>query len=246
MASRPRVADIVAAAGLSNDAFYRHFPSKDALVAALLEDGAERLAQYTAHQMSKETSPEDQVRRWVEAVLSPRPAGAVTSSRPAAPSGTAARGTGTPPRRRTRGGPCPERSAPAPTRDRRRPSPAAACAPPSGAPSSRRSTASPGPHARRRAGQPPHRPARRHSARTLPVLRPRRPAPGCGPGPGPLPRRPSPPTPPARPLVKLRVADRLSAAAHDDGQAVRRALRVRSRHHRQLSHAINDSDSLRK
>ncbi len=32
MASRPRVADIVAAAGLSNDAFYRHFPSKDALL----------------------------------------------------------------------------------------------------------------------------------------------------------------------------------------------------------------------
>ena len=32
--ARARVADIVAAAGLSNDAFYRHFPSKDALVAA--------------------------------------------------------------------------------------------------------------------------------------------------------------------------------------------------------------------
>ena len=70
MASRPRVADIVAAAGLSNDAFYRHFPSKDALVAALLEDGAERLARYTARQMSKEPSPEGQVRRWVESVLS--------------------------------------------------------------------------------------------------------------------------------------------------------------------------------
>lgn len=68
--SRPRVADIVAAAGLSNDAFYRHFPSKDALVAALLEDGAERLARYVAHQMSKESSPEGQVRRWVEGVLS--------------------------------------------------------------------------------------------------------------------------------------------------------------------------------
>src|SRR6266704_2895492 len=51
--SRARVADIVAAAGLSNDAFYRHFPSKDALVAALLEDGAERLASYVAHQMDK-------------------------------------------------------------------------------------------------------------------------------------------------------------------------------------------------
>ena len=69
-ASRPRVADIVAAAGLSNDAFYRHFPSKDALVAALLEDGAQRLARYVARQMSKEPSPEGQIRRWVEGVLS--------------------------------------------------------------------------------------------------------------------------------------------------------------------------------
>jgi AcrR family transcriptional regulator len=68
--SRPRVADIVAAAGLSNDAFYRHFPSKDALVAAILEDGTERLRSYLAHQMAKEASPEARVRRWVEGVLS--------------------------------------------------------------------------------------------------------------------------------------------------------------------------------
>jgi AcrR family transcriptional regulator len=68
--SRPRVADIVAEAGLSNDAFYRHFPSKDALVAALIEDGTERLASYIAHQMSKETTPAGQVGRWVEGVLS--------------------------------------------------------------------------------------------------------------------------------------------------------------------------------
>ena len=67
--SRPRVADIVAAAGLSNDAFYRHFPSKDALVAALLEDGAQRLRSYLEHQMAKESTPEGQVRRWVEGVL---------------------------------------------------------------------------------------------------------------------------------------------------------------------------------
>ncbi len=69
-ASRPRVSDIVAAAGLSNDAFYRHFPSKDALVAALLEDGTERLAGYLAHQMAKEATPAGKVRRWVEGVLS--------------------------------------------------------------------------------------------------------------------------------------------------------------------------------
>ena len=67
--SRPRVADIVEAAGLSNDAFYRHFPSKDALVAAILDDGAERLRGYLEHQMAKGRSPEARVRRWVEGVL---------------------------------------------------------------------------------------------------------------------------------------------------------------------------------
>ena len=67
--SRPRVADIVAAAGLSNDAFYRHFRSKDDLVNALLEDGAERLRGYLSHQMAKARTPDAQVRRWVEGVL---------------------------------------------------------------------------------------------------------------------------------------------------------------------------------
>ena len=66
---RARVADIVAAAGVSNDAFYRYFPSKDALFAAILEDGTERLQSYLAHQMAKEATPEGQVRRWVEGVL---------------------------------------------------------------------------------------------------------------------------------------------------------------------------------
>jgi AcrR family transcriptional regulator len=68
-ASSPRVADIVTEAGLSNDAFYRHFASKQALVAAILEDGTARLASYVEHQMAKAATPEEQVRRWVEAVL---------------------------------------------------------------------------------------------------------------------------------------------------------------------------------
>jgi AcrR family transcriptional regulator len=67
---KPRVADIVAAAGVSNDAFYRHFPSKDALVTALLEDGTNRLTSYLAHQMAKEDTPQGQLRRWVNGVLS--------------------------------------------------------------------------------------------------------------------------------------------------------------------------------
>lgn len=67
--ARPRVADIVAAAGLSNDAFYRHFPSKDALVVALLEDGAHRLHEYVAHRTAEVAGPEERVREWVSAVL---------------------------------------------------------------------------------------------------------------------------------------------------------------------------------
>ncbi len=68
--SRPRVSDVVSAAGLSNEAFYRHFPSKDALVAAVLQDGAERLVAYLTHQMEKEQSAEGRIRRWVVGVLS--------------------------------------------------------------------------------------------------------------------------------------------------------------------------------
>lgn len=68
--ARARVADIVAEAGLSNEAFYRHFRSKDALVAALIEDGASRLASYVAHQMAKEHTAEGKVRRWVGAIMS--------------------------------------------------------------------------------------------------------------------------------------------------------------------------------
>jgi AcrR family transcriptional regulator len=68
--SRARVADIVGEAGLSNDAFYRHFPSKDALVGAILEDGNERLGAYVTHQMTKATTPEGRIRRWVEGVMS--------------------------------------------------------------------------------------------------------------------------------------------------------------------------------
>jgi len=67
--SSPRVADVVAEAGLSNDAFYRHFPSKQALFAAILEDGTSRLASYLSHQMDKDRTPEGKVRRWVEGVL---------------------------------------------------------------------------------------------------------------------------------------------------------------------------------
>ena len=68
-ASSPRVVDIVAAAGLSNDAFYRHFASKESLVATILADGTVRLTSYLRHRMDKASAPEDRVRQWVEGVM---------------------------------------------------------------------------------------------------------------------------------------------------------------------------------
>jgi AcrR family transcriptional regulator len=77
----PRVADIVGAAGLSNDAFYRHFKSKDDLVTAILEDGAARLCGYLSHQMAKERTPEGQVRQWVKGVLAQADAHSAAATR---------------------------------------------------------------------------------------------------------------------------------------------------------------------
>lgn len=65
----PKVSEIVAQAGLSNQAFYRHFRSKDELLLAILDDGLRQLVDYLEHQMAKETSGLGQVRRWVEGIL---------------------------------------------------------------------------------------------------------------------------------------------------------------------------------
>lgn len=65
----PRVADIVRASGLSNQAFYRHFDGKDALLLALLADGRERLAATIARRMDRADSAAGRVRAWVGAVM---------------------------------------------------------------------------------------------------------------------------------------------------------------------------------
>jgi AcrR family transcriptional regulator len=65
----PRVADIVAEAGLSNDAFYRYFAGKDDLVAAIVDDGARRLVAHVEHQIAKSHDPREQLRLAVETVM---------------------------------------------------------------------------------------------------------------------------------------------------------------------------------
>jgi AcrR family transcriptional regulator len=79
----PRVSEIVAEAGLSNQAFYRHFASKDELLLAVLDDGLQQLVDYLAHVMAKATTPVDRVRRWVQGILAQAAdAQAASSTRP--------------------------------------------------------------------------------------------------------------------------------------------------------------------
>lgn len=66
----PRVAEIVERAGLSNQAFYRHFAGKDELIAAVVEAGVHRLEGYLRHQLDKVDDPERKVRAWIAGVAS--------------------------------------------------------------------------------------------------------------------------------------------------------------------------------
>ncbi len=65
----PRVSEIVREAGLSNQAFYRHFRSKHELLLAVLTDGYEQLVSYHAQRMPAESSPLARVQGWLEGIL---------------------------------------------------------------------------------------------------------------------------------------------------------------------------------
>jgi AcrR family transcriptional regulator len=65
----PRVGDIVRAAGLSNQAFYRHFQGKDELLLAVLDDGQRRLVGYLEHRLAAVDAGREQVKVWIEGVM---------------------------------------------------------------------------------------------------------------------------------------------------------------------------------
>jgi len=65
----PQVREIVREAGLSNAAFYRHFPSRDALLLAVLADGRRQLVEYLSHRMEPAGDAASQVTRFIEGVL---------------------------------------------------------------------------------------------------------------------------------------------------------------------------------
>jgi AcrR family transcriptional regulator len=79
----PRVTDIVREAGLSNQAFYRHFRSRDELLVAILDDGRRQLVTYLEHRMAGADTGEARVRTWVEGVMEQaRNAAAADNTRP--------------------------------------------------------------------------------------------------------------------------------------------------------------------
>ena len=61
----PTVADILAEAGLSTAAFYRHFPTKDDLLLALVEEAGATTRSYLAHRLARADDPAGRVRAWV-------------------------------------------------------------------------------------------------------------------------------------------------------------------------------------
>lgn len=79
----PRVGDVVKASGLSNQAFYRHFPSKDALLLAVLTDGRHRLVATLRARMAKVDDGAPRIAAWIEGVLAQaRNAEAAANTRP--------------------------------------------------------------------------------------------------------------------------------------------------------------------
>ena len=65
----PSMREILAETGLSTQAFYRYFSSKDELMLALLDDGRHRLVDTLQRRMADATDPAGQVRAWIEGVL---------------------------------------------------------------------------------------------------------------------------------------------------------------------------------
>ncbi|MGQ0823453.1 MAG: TetR/AcrR family transcriptional regulator [Actinomycetota bacterium] len=85
----PQVREIVREAELSNQAFYRHFASRDALLLAVLADGRRQLVEYLAHRMARADDPTLQLTRFVEGVMAQaRNAHAAAATRPFALNGT--------------------------------------------------------------------------------------------------------------------------------------------------------------
>lgn len=65
----PTVRQILTEADLSNQAFYRHFRSKDELLLVILDDGRRRLVEHLSRRMARAGDPVEQIEAWIRGVL---------------------------------------------------------------------------------------------------------------------------------------------------------------------------------
>ena len=65
----PPVRAILAEAGLSNPAFYRHFRSKDELLLVMLDEGRRQLAEYLDHRAAAASGRDGKLEAWIRGVL---------------------------------------------------------------------------------------------------------------------------------------------------------------------------------
>ncbi|AZG45896.1 TetR/AcrR family transcriptional regulator [Gordonia insulae] len=66
---QPRLAEIVREAGMSNQAFYRHFRSRDDVIVATYEQGLLAIHEYLEHQVRKAPDLESRLVAWIDGVL---------------------------------------------------------------------------------------------------------------------------------------------------------------------------------
>ncbi|MEE2033239.1 TetR/AcrR family transcriptional regulator [Rhodococcus chondri] len=65
----PKVSEIVHEAGITNQAFYRHFRSRDDVIVATYEQGMLTVHNYLQHRVDKKSSWQDKLEAWIDGVL---------------------------------------------------------------------------------------------------------------------------------------------------------------------------------
>lgn len=65
----PTMREILAEAGLSTQAFYRHFTSKDELLIVILDDGRRRLVDYLDARIASAPQADERIEAWIRGVL---------------------------------------------------------------------------------------------------------------------------------------------------------------------------------
>jgi AcrR family transcriptional regulator len=65
----PTIGQVLAVAGLSTNAFYRHFPTKDDLLLELVMQAGANTRSFLSHRMAQQDTPRERVIAWIEGMF---------------------------------------------------------------------------------------------------------------------------------------------------------------------------------